>query len=83
MQPSTPLRWVAGAATPPKAYITRVFNFGTWDEWQAVKREFPAPQIQEAVRHPLKGQWTRRGRAFAETLFGCSLPDEVLISFDA
>lgn len=77
------LRWVAGKATPTKTYITRVFNLGTWEEWEAMKRNFSSGQIREAVRHPLRGQWTPRGKAFAETLFNCQLPDEILISFDA
>lgn len=77
------LCWVAGNATPAKTYITRVFNFGTWEEWKAMKRNFSKKEIREAVIHPLPGQWTPRGRAFAETLFDCRLPDKTLISFDA
>lgn len=77
------LRWAAGSATPAKTYITRVFNFGTWEEWQAMKRNFPQRRIREAILHPLRGQWTPRGKAFAETLFDCKLPNDVLISFDA
>jgi len=77
------LRWVAGIATPSKTYITRVFNLGTWEEWKSMKRDFSSSQIREAVRHPLRGQWTPRGKALAETLFECRLPDETLISFDA
>lgn len=77
------LRWVAGEKTPPKTYVTRVFNWGTWDEWRALKREFPPKTIRDAVLHPLPGQWTPRGRAFAEVLFDCRLPEKALISFDA
>jgi len=82
MDAQSPLRWAAGARTPAQTYITRVFNFGTWEEWQALKGSFSSAQIREAVRHPLKGQWTRRGKAFAEVLFDCRMSDEVLISFD-
>lgn len=77
------LRWVAGAATPQKTYVTRVFNLGTWQEWQAMKKKFTRRQIREAVLHPLRGQWTPRGKAFAETLFDCRLPNDVVIRFDA
>lgn len=76
------LRWVAGPKTPTKVYVTRVFNFGTWEEWQAMKKELPLEAIREAVLHPLRGQWTPRGKAFAQILFDCKLPDDVLISFD-
>ena len=75
--------WVAGSQTPAKVYITRVFNFGTWEEWQEMKKKFSSQQIEETVKHPFRGCWTRRGRAFAETLYHCSMPDEVLISYDA
>ena len=77
------LRWAAGGETPVKTYITRVFNFGTWEEWQAMKSHFTPREIRDAVMHPLRGQWTPRGKAFAETVFDCRLPDEVLISYDA
>jgi len=77
------LQWVAGINTPPKTHITRVFNFGTWEEWQDMNRDFTPEQIRDAVVHPLKGQWTPRGKAFAETLFDCRLPDKALISYDA
>lgn len=76
------LHWSAGSVTPLKTYMTRVFNYGTWEEWQAMKRNFPLEAIQDALHHPLRGQWTRRGKAFAETLFDCRLPADVLISFD-
>jgi hypothetical protein len=76
------LRWVGGTATPAKTYITRVFNFGTTEEWEQMKGEYTAEQIAEAVHQPLPGQWTRRGKAFAETLFGITMPDAALISYD-
>ena len=69
------LRWVAGAKTPAKVYITRVFNFGTWEEWRALKQQFSQAQIEEAVRQPLRGQWTPRARRFAEALYECSMPN--------
>ena len=72
--------WVAGSQTPAKVYITRVFNFGTWQE---MKKKFSPQQIEETVKHPFRGCWTRRGRAFAEALYHYSMPDEVLISYDA
>jgi len=77
-----PLEWVAPEGTPAKTYITRVFNFGTWEEWQAMRRDFSRPQIRQAVLHPLRGQWTRRGKALAEALFNCKLPEDILIRFD-
>ena len=83
MESRRSLHWVAGNRTPVKTSITRVFNFGTWEEWQAMKREFPSEVIREAVTHPLRGQWTCRGKAFAEAVFDCKLPPETLISFDA
>lgn len=76
------LKWVAGQNTPAKVYITRVFNFGTWEEWQAMKKRFSKNVIRKAVRHPLRGQWTPRGKAFAETLFNCRLPRTSLISYE-
>ncbi len=79
----SPLNWVAQAGTPSKTYITRVFNFGTWEEWQAMKRDFSPQQIRQAVARPLRGQWTHRGKAFAEAIFDCKLPEDALIRFDA
>ena len=76
------LQWIAGDRTPPKVYLTRVINFGTWEEWQDVKRRFSPDQIREALIRPLKGQWTKRGRAFAEAIFDCKIGDEALISYD-
>ena len=77
------LKWVAGKRTPAKVYITRVFNFGTCEEWREIKRRFHRAEIEGVVRHPLRGQWTKRGKAFAETLFDCRMPASVLISYDA
>jgi len=47
-----------------------------------MNRDFPPESILDAVTHPLRGEWTRRGKAFAETLFDRELPDDTLISFD-
>ena len=76
------LRWVSGKKTPAKVYITRVFNFGTWEEWKEMKRRFKPAEIQEALRHPLPGQWTRQAKNFAEVLYGHKLPRRTLISYD-
>ena len=75
------LTWVAGDDTPEKTYVTRVLNLGTWEEWQALKRAVPRERIIDAVEHPLKGQWTKRGKAFAECLFDRRLPGDALISY--
>lgn len=82
MQKSRKLEWIAGSKTPAKVYITRVFNFGTWEEWQNMKRRFPKKLIRETALHPLRGQWTPRGKAFAETIFDSRLPDRSLISYE-
>ena len=76
------LKWSAGVQTSPKTYVTRVFNFGTWEEWQDMKRRFSMEIIQDAVKNPLRGQWTLRGKAFAEAVFDCRLPNNTLISYD-
>ena len=76
------LKWVAGKRTPSKVYITRVFNFGTWREWQKMKQRFKPAEIEEAVKHPLRGQWTKRAKNFAEVLYSCRLPKEALISYE-
>lgn len=81
MRPREGLRWVAGTATPEKTYVTRVINLGTWEEWQTMKLSVPEGRIADAIEHPLRGQWTPRGKTFAECLFGCDLPDDVLISY--
>lgn len=83
MDHRTGLRWVAGEATPPIVYITRVFNFGTWEEWKQLRKEYDAEDIGKAVSQPLRGQWTRQGKAFAEALYDCHLPDDSLRSYDA
>lgn len=81
MNKPTALTWVAGSATPLKVYVTRVMNFGTWDEWRAIRESFLNDQILDMVEHPLRGQWTRHGKAFAECVFGRSLPEDALISY--
>ena len=83
MRKRSALRWVAGDDTPAKIYITRVFNYGTFEEWKAMKKRYSRRVIKDAVQHPLKGQWNRRAKAFAEVLFGIKMPDDVLISYDA
>ncbi len=77
------LVWVAGRKTPAKTYITRVFNFGTLQEWKQLKKRFSKKELQEAVKEPLQGQWTRHGKAFAEALFHAHMPDRVLLSYEA
>ena len=77
------LNWVAGEGTPRKTLITRLFNYGTWKEWQQMNRRFTQAQVREVLENPLRGMWTRRGRALAEMLYDCRLPDSSLISFDA
>lgn len=76
------LEWVAGTSTPRKVYITRVWNFGTLEEWRRLWKEYAAADIEDVVRHPLRGSWTRHGKSFAETLCHCVMPDDVLISYD-
>ncbi|MBI4358637.1 MAG: hypothetical protein HY584_04990 [Candidatus Omnitrophica bacterium] len=76
------LKWVAGKNTPQKVYITRVFNFGTWEEWRALKRKFHPLAIEESVKKPLAGQWTKRAKNFAEVLYSCKMPRKALISYD-
>ncbi|MBI4021973.1 MAG: hypothetical protein HY372_01315 [Candidatus Andersenbacteria bacterium] len=82
MRDSQGIQWVAGEETPIKTWITRVLNFGTWEEWQQLKASCTPDQIRDAVQNPLRGSWTKHGRAFAETLFDHKLPDEVLIRYD-
>ena len=77
------LKWVAGQKTSAKVYITRVFNFGTWEEWRRMKKKFSQAEIKQAVKNPLPGQWTVRGKAFAEVVFGYKMPKKVIISYDA
>lgn len=77
------LKWIAGSKTPEKIYITRVINFGTWEEWCAMKRRFSHAKVKSALlKNPLKGQWTPHGRRLAEVLFDCALPQNTLISYD-
>ena len=76
------LTWVSGTDTPIETYVTRVLNFGTWEEFNALNRSVSRQQILDAMAHPLRGQWTSRGKAFAECVFGCTLPDDVLISYE-
>jgi hypothetical protein len=83
MPASSSLTWVAGPATPRRVYLTRLWNFGTWDEWQEARRQYASRELEEAVKHPLRGQWTRHGKAFAETVCRCTMPDDVLVSYDA
>jgi len=83
MRHSKRLPWAAGPTTPEKVYITRVMNFGTWEEWCALKRRFSRAEIKAAlIRKPLRGQWTPKGRRLAEVLFDCVLPNDALISYD-
>lgn len=77
------LRWVSGRHTPDKEYITRVFNFGTWEEWRHMHKKYSRGQIEAALLDPLKGQWTRHGKSFAETVYHVRLPLESLINYDA
>ena len=77
------LRWVAGNDTPPRVYITRVINIGTWEEWREMLKKYSKTMVQDAIKNPLRGQWTKHGKAFAESVFECRLPDDVLISYDA
>ena len=77
------LAWVSGENTPHKIVITRIMNFGTWDEWQAMRHDLPENQILDAVEHPLRGQWTPRGKAFAECVFDRHMSNDALIRYDA
>jgi len=54
MEKSQGTSWVAGENTPLKTWITRVMNFGTWEEWQKMKQEVRPEEIQEALQRPLK-----------------------------
>ena len=83
MANSNGLRWVAGAATPQRVYITRVMNYGTWEEWKELLKTHSKEYIVEAMRHPLRGQWTMRGKAFAETIFSYTMPKDAILSYDA
>ncbi len=76
------LEWVAGEATPCKVYITRVFNYGTWQEWQQMNGRYSQDDIRDAVMNPLRGVWTPRGKVLAELIYDCRLPADTLLSFD-
>lgn len=80
---SSPLQWVAGESTPDRVFITRVFNYGTWDEWRQLQERFSENDVLAALHAPLPGQWTQRGRALAEVMYRVQLPETVLISYDA
>lgn len=77
------LTWVAGEKTPKEVYLTRLWNFATWEEWKEARRIYSQKELESVVRVPLRGQWRRHGKAFAETVCGCTMPDDVLISYDA
>ena len=77
------LTWVSGPNTPHRVLLTRIWNFGTWEEWREMRKKVPLSEIEDVVRHPLRGQWTRHGRAFAEVLCDCTMPDDALLCFDA
>lgn len=77
------LGWVAGEATPDRVYITRVFNFGTLEEWRQMRRRFSEDRIRQVLLHSPRGQWTKRAKRFAEVLFEVRMPEEALISYDA
>lgn len=83
MESSSGLRWVAGGGTPERVAITRVFNYGTLEEWRQMRRRFTPDQIRAALEHPVRGQWTRRAKRFAEVLFDVRMPEEAVISYDA
>jgi len=76
------LTWMAGKQTPQKTYITRVFNYGTWKEWRMLQKNTPRAVIEDAVKNPLPGQWTKHARRFAELVYHCSMPDSALIRYD-
>ncbi len=82
MRKLTSLTWVAGSRTPIKVYVTRVLNFGTLEDWKEMRRTVSAEQVRDAIEHPLRGQWTPRGKSFAECVFDCRLPDDCLISYE-
>lgn len=82
MKSSAGITWVAADNTPIKTYVTRVINLGTWEEWKNLQASVPESVIKDALEHPLKGQWTARGKAFAECVFDRRLSDDVLISYD-
>ena len=82
MDERTALTWVSGPGTPTKVFVTRVLTFGTLHELRAMFAFIPKDQILDAVEHPLRGEWTPHGKSFAECIFDCTLPDDVLISYE-
>ncbi len=82
MDSRTGLHWVAGSATPERVWLTRVWNLGTWEEWKQAQRERPE-QMREVVERPLRGQWTRHGKAFAQAITGVTMPEDVIISYES
>lgn len=82
MKSSPGITWVSAEKTPIKTYITRVINLGTWEEWKNLQTSVPKTAILDALEYPLLGQWTPRGKAFAECVFDRRLNDNVLISYD-
>ncbi|MEK7563300.1 MAG: hypothetical protein AAB544_02815 [Patescibacteria group bacterium] len=81
MHMSPRLCWVSGDRTPEKVYITRVFCYGSWEEWKAMLSSFPESAIEDAVSSPLSGSWTPQGKAFAETLFDVPMPESAIITY--
>jgi hypothetical protein len=77
------LTWVAGENTPKKTYITRVFNYGTMEEWKQLQKSESPEAIKDAVVNPLFGQWTPRARAFAQVIFDHQMPESALIKYHA
>ena len=77
----TALTWVAGKNTPRKNYITRVFNYGTMEEWKHLLKTESDEAIRDAVINPLPGQWTVRGRSFAQVIFNHQMPESALIKY--
>jgi len=82
MDRTSSLTWVAGPRTPQRVYLTRLWNLGTWEEWQMARASYSRTDLEAVVRNPLRGHWTRHGKAFAETVCGITMPDEVLASYD-
>ncbi len=51
-------------------------------EWRELWKTYSAAEIKDAVTNPLRGAWTRHGKAFAEIVCDRAMPDDVLISYD-
>lgn len=60
-----------------------MINLGTWEEWKNLQSSVPKTAIIDALEHPLLGQWTLRGKSFAECVFERKLIDDVLITYNA